>query len=293
MNNVNNIAENKTSVNSKKEKKSYKIIATLYNDYCLGGKRPFYKDGNKWVADSSRDIAARTGIPYRTVNKKLNSLKRENLIEYDYVNEFGYGKRKYAKEPKKFRFTPKGMKLLVEPLSERLKPREEKKGHTVTEETNRNNLYIYKSSNEDVFNKFNNSLVAKAWYELRKRGYFDKITAGKSRYLHAFLNFIGENCDSYEKFCRLINYLNWVEETLGKISLHRLLNFKLFRKFFANLNLTIDQELEQWNALKYWRSTDKSTKTFQNNFEIISNNSFESVQSILENLEFLRFNTVV
>lgn len=227
-----NIAENKTSVNSKKEKKSYKIIATLYSDYCLGGKRPFYKDGNKWVADSSRDIAARTGIPYRTVNKKLNSLKRDNLIEYDYVNEFGYGKRKYAKEPKKFRFTPKGMKLLVEPFSERLKPREEKKGHTVTKETNRNDYLNKLTSGEVVFKKHNDSRGALVFNLLLKMGISVPIERQTFRFIVKLCSILARGLSTEIAIQRLREYINWLILRLKSVKYDDVFNFKNVYQFY-------------------------------------------------------------
>jgi len=288
LNNVNNIAENQNLVN-RKSQKSYKLFTILHRDYVTDNNSTFFRNGKMYLRRSVRAFAQEIGCSVGLVNKKLTWAKNEGYIEYGFINSDG--NRKHIHERMCIFFTPKG-RVWLRQFAEK-KPdnsdKNSKGGKTVNDNyytaVNKNNLYIYKSSNEDVFKKFNNSLVAKAWYELRKRGYLDKITAGKSRYLHAFLKFIGENCDSYEKFYRLRNYLNWVEDTLGKISLHRLLNFKLFRKFFANLT----QEITQRERLKY----EQSAKSFQNNFKIISNNSLESIKSILENMEFLRFNTVV
>lgn len=284
MNNVNNIAENKASVNSKKEQKSYKIIATLYNDYCLGGKRPFYKDGNKWVADSSRDIAARTGIPYQTVNKKLNSLKRDNLIEYDYVNEFGYGKRKYVKEPKKFRFTPKAIKLLVKPLSESLNPREEKKGDTVTKETNKNNYLNKLTSGEVVFKKHNDSKGALVFNLLLKMGISVPIEQQTFCFIVKLCSILAQGLSTEIAIQRLREYINWLIFRLKSVKYDDVFNFKNVYKFY-------------FVARKRWQAEEREARLLEEHAErrllddrkreyqwLPSSKAMNSIGNVMQNL---------
>lgn len=255
--NMLNIAKRNQKVN-KSKKKNYKIVNFFYFEM---KQRPHFKrNGLKFVAISNQEICEAVGCTPGRVSQVMNQLYDEGYIVYKYINSDG--DRKHIHERKRTALTPKGERFFRKEFeksnndndsdingNKKLKYRID----NPIDNNNYNNIYKYKSPNGEIFKKNNDSLVAKIWYELQKNGNEQKITKARCKYIHAGVNRLCEllavHGDSLEKVSVCKNFLKTVTQKYGKMTIHRLFNFKFINKFVFELKKQIQDYEKPWRRV--------------------------------------------
>lgn len=238
----------------KKTSKSYRIMEFLWSHYQEKDKpRIFYRFKKKWMNFTVRELAKAAGCSVGMVNKTLNLLKSEDLIEYEFISFKGYGKRITPNDNKCVFFTAKGRAIFSEIFPENDgKSGDDLKGkkevNTLdTKAVKLNNYNINKSAKADKKVNYyaTESLCAKLYDEIERLNIPVKRNKATARYIHAAANKlacnrkIGVQIPTTDLIARFRKYLEfrikWLKQNGYKICLNLLLKFKAIGAFLAKL----------------------------------------------------------
>ena len=157
--------------------------------------RIFYRFKKKWMNFTVRELAKAAGCSVGMINKTLNLLKSEDLIEYEFISFKGYGNRITTHDNKCIFFTAKGRALFNELFPENdCKSGDDSRGNKTvnsidTEAVNLNNYNINKSGETPEKVKINpystDSLCAKLYEEIERLKIPVKRNRSTARYIHA------------------------------------------------------------------------------------------------------------
>ena len=215
--------------------------------------RIFYRFKKKWMNFTVRELAKAAGCSVGMINKTLNLLKSEDLIEYEFISFKGYGKRITPNDNKCVFFTAKGRAIFSEIFPENdgkswddLKGKKEV--NTIDPKAVKlNNYNINKSAKaEKKVNYYSTeSLCAKLYDEIERLNIPVKRNKATARYIHAAANKlacnrkIGVQIPTTDLIARFRKYLEfrikWLKQNGYKICLNLLLKFKAIGAFLAKL----------------------------------------------------------
>ena len=237
-----------------KSSKSFLIIEFLWRNYQFQEKpRTFYKFNKKWMNFTVREVARVADCSVGMVNKTLNFLKSEGLVEYEFISYKGYGQRRNPHDCKSIFFTAKGRAIFKELLPQNTcKSDDDLKGGNqvntiITKAVNLNNYNINKSTEtEKKVNYYaTESLCAKLYDEIERLNIPIKRNKATARYIHAAANKLAchrkigiqiPTDDLIKRFRKYLEFrINWLKQKGYKVCLHLLLKFKAIGAFLAKL----------------------------------------------------------
>lgn len=255
----------------KKTSKSYRIMEFLWSHYQQKEKpRIFFRFKKKWMNFTVREIVNDLDVSLGLVNKTLNLLKSEDLIEYEFISFKGYGKRITTHDNKCIFFTAKGRALFNELFPENdCKSGDDSRDNKIvnsidTEAVKRNNYNINKSGETPKTLKTNpystDSLCAKLYDEIERLKIPVKRNRSTARYIHAAAKKLACNrkigiqiptSEVISRFRRFLEHqVNWLKLHGYKVCLHFILKFKAIGAFLAQLFAPVYKKYEEVVKLK-------------------------------------------
>ena len=227
--------------------------------------RIFYRFKKKWMNFTVRELAKSADCSVGMVNKTLNLLKSENLVEYEFISFKGYGKRITPNDNKCVFFTAKGRAIFSEIFPENncksgADLQCEKEVNTIDPKAVKlNNYNINKSGETPKTLKTNpystDSLCAKLYDEIERLKIPVKRNRSTARYIHAAAKKLACNrkigieiptVEVISRFRRFLEHqIKWLKLHGYKVCLHFILKFKAIGAFLAQLFAPVYKKYEK------------------------------------------------